>query len=123
MAAGSRSSQPCTCGDKTRPLVIGAPSSLAPPRHWRPLTLPSPPPGARGSGARGRGQGEGECSSRITITLLPIRPQDALGLALGVFHGLFRRLGARERGLEPVVERLGHALVVVGGGLRHRVLE
>src|SRR6185503_10465204 len=53
----------------------------------------------------------------------PIRPQDAIGLALRVLHRLLGRLGAGERGLQPVVQRLGHALVVVGGELGHRVLQ
>src|SRR5688572_5652138 len=55
--------------------------------------------------------------------LASIRLQDALGLALGVPHGLRRRLDPGQRGLEVVVERLDHALVVVGGQLRHRVAQ
>ena len=49
--------------------------------------------------------------------------QDALGLGLRVLHRLLRRLGAGQRRLQAVVERLGDALVLVRRELRHRELE
>src|SRR5438105_10863726 len=56
----------------------------------------------------------------MTKAPLPILLQDPLRLGLRILHRLFGRLGAGQRGLEPVVERLGDALVLMGGQLRHR---
>src|SRR4029453_1208915 len=56
-------------------------------------------------------------------SLPPVRSENAVGFGLRVPHRLGRRLGPGQRGLEAVVERLDHALVVVGGQLGHRVLE
>ena len=58
--------------------------------------------------------------SNERCTLL-VRPQQPLRLALRVLHRLLGRLGAGERRLQPVVQRLGHALVVVRRQLGLRV--
>ena len=55
---------------------------------------------------------------------LLVAAQQAIPFALGVLHRLFGRLRAGERGLQAVVQRLGHALVVMRRqlGLRERQL-
>ena len=49
--------------------------------------------------------------------------EDALGFRLRVLHGLVGRLGAGERGLQAVVQRLGYTLVLVRGEFSHGKLE
>src|SRR5712692_2622290 len=88
--------------------------------RW-PEALPTPP--ARCHGIPAEHARRAHSRSRDSARSPAIRPKDALGLALGVLHRLFRCLGARERRLQAVVERLCHALIVVRAELRHRVLE
>src|SRR5690606_38389678 len=54
---------------------------------------------------------------------LAIGPQNAIGFRLRVLHRLLRRLGARERRLQTVVEGLGDALVLMRRKLGHSELE
>src|SRR5271165_5968359 len=53
----------------------------------------------------------------------PIRLEHTLGLGLRILHRLLGGLRAGERSLEPIVEGLGDALVVMGGELGDRVLQ
>src|SRR5580698_4548284 len=59
------------------------------------------------------------CSSNALL----VRAENPRSFGLGILHRLLRRLRSRERCLDAVVERLGHALVVVRRELGDRVLQ
>src|SRR5665213_4140652 len=99
--------------------VIAGSSISQPYIHWRVCVIVEPPsPSPQPSPASGRGglSRDAGAARRSDTTASPdatglfVRPQQPVGLALRVLQRLRRRLRARQRRLQAVVERLGHTL-------------
>src|SRR3954463_10896564 len=104
--AGSTSSQPwIAAGRRLFKATPARPRASGDPEPWKRKNWIPACAGMSGGGAS------------------PIRLQDPLRLDLRVLHRLLGRFRAGEGGLQAVIERLGDALVLVGGELRRRELE